>query len=67
LFIEYVLSEEGQTLLENSDYVAVRTNLKSKFQSLRPGPNTFSAFAVSPEMVAKDLPRWSQIQTEVRK
>lgn len=67
LFVEYVLSEEGQTLLENSDYVAVRADLKSKFQSLRPGPNTFSAFAVSPEMVAKDLPRWSQIQTEVRK
>ena len=68
LFIEFVLSKEGQQLMEDkTDVMSARTDFESKFAALKPGPNTFQAFAVTPDIVAKDLPRWSQIQTEVRK
>lgn len=68
LFIEFLLSKEGQKLMEDqTDVLSARTDFESKFAALKPGPKTFTAFAVTPEIVAKDLPRWSQIQTEVRK
>lgn len=67
LFLEFMLSKEGQTLMETTDNISARTDITSQFAASKPGPNTFSAFAVNPDLVAKDLPRWSQIQTEVRR
>ncbi len=67
LFVEFMTSEEGQKVLEASNYVSVRPDMKSNFTSLKPGASTFSAFVVTPEIVATDLPRWSQIQNEVRR
>jgi iron(III) transport system substrate-binding protein len=68
LFIEFLLSKEGQMMMEEkTDVMSARTDFESKFAALKPGPNTFTAFAVTPEIVAKDLTRWSQIQTEIRK
>lgn len=67
LFVEFMTSEEGQKVLEASNYVSVRPKMQSSFASLKPGASTFSAFVVTPEIVAKDLPRWSKIQNEVRR
>jgi iron(III) transport system substrate-binding protein len=67
LFIEFLLSKEGQQLMEEkTDVLSARTDFPSKFAALKPGPNTFMAFAVTPDIVAADLPRWSKVQTEVR-
>lgn len=68
LFIEFLLSKEAQMMMEEkTDVMSARTDFESKFAKLKPGPNTFPAFAVTPEIVAKDLTRWSNIQTEIRK
>lgn len=68
LFVEFLLSKEAQTMMEEkTNVMSARTDIVSKFSELKPGPKTFPAFAVTPEIVAKDLTRWSQIQTEIRK
>jgi iron(III) transport system substrate-binding protein len=65
LFIEYVLSEEGQLILDATDHIPVRPGMKSKLSHLQPG-GAYKAFYVTPEIVGSDLPRWNKIQTEVR-
>lgn len=68
LFVEFLLSKEAQQMMEEqTDVMSARADFDSKFAELKPGPTTFPAFAVTPEIVAKDLPRWSQTQTEIRK
>lgn len=68
LFVEFLLSKEAQQMMEEkSDVMSARADFDSKFAALKPGPKTFPAFAVTPDIVARDLPRWSQTQTEVRK
>lgn len=65
LFIEFVLSEEGQLSLDEHDHIPVRPGMKSKLSHLQPG-GAYKAFYVTPDMVGNDLPRWSKVQTEVR-
>jgi ABC-type Fe3+ transport system substrate-binding protein len=61
LLITFLLSDEGQTLLRNADYIPVAPNVKPKDPSLRPDVGKFKTIYASPEMVDANTPAWMKI------
>lgn len=65
LFIEYVLSEEGQKVLAAHDYLPADPNVPAKVASLKPKAGDFKVNAVTPTMIREDLAKWIKIYHEL--
>jgi len=65
LFIDFLMSEEGQKLYRDADYLPVDPNVPPKDPSLRPGDGTFKAVFMTPEEIFDNLPKWGAIYKDV--
>ncbi len=65
LFIDFLMSEEGQKLYRAADYLPVDPAVPPKDPALRPGDKTFPAIFMTPEQVFENLPKWGAIYKDV--
>ena len=65
LFIDFLMSDEGQKLYRAADYLPVDPAIQPKDPALRPGDNTFKAVFMTPEEVFDNLPKWGAIYKDV--
>jgi iron(III) transport system substrate-binding protein len=61
LLIDFVMSDEGQNLLRNADYIPVAPNVKPKDPNLRPDVGKFQTVFMPPETVDENTPNWMKI------
>ena len=60
LLIDYFISEEGQKLFRDGDYITVDPNIPPREASLSPSGGKFSAFYLTPEELDESLRKWTQ-------
>jgi iron(III) transport system substrate-binding protein len=61
LLIDFLISDEGQTLLRDADYIPVAPNVKPKDPSLRPDVGKFQTIFLPPETVDENTPKWMKV------
>jgi ABC-type Fe3+ transport system substrate-binding protein len=61
LFIEFVLSSEGQTVFRNADYIPADPDTAALLPSLKPDTGNFKAAVLAPKLVEEKLPAWIQV------
>jgi ABC-type Fe3+ transport system substrate-binding protein len=65
LLIDFILSEEGQTVLATTGYLPTRPGIEAKVPELLPdGPTPFATQFMSPSLVEQELPGWIEIINE---
>lgn len=65
LFIDFLMSEEGQKLYRDADYLPVDPAVQPKDPALRPGDATFRAVFMTPEEIHDNLPKWGAIYKDI--
>lgn len=65
LFIEYVLSDEGQKVLADHDYLPASPDVPARIPELKPDAGHFKVNVVTPEMARDDLPKWTAVYHEL--
>mgnify|MGYP001001607468 CR=1 FL=1 len=65
LFLDFLLSDEGQTVFRDASYIPAHPSIASKLPPLKPGGEKFKLLLISPEMSAEHLPNWTKIYTEL--
>ncbi len=65
LFMEFLVSEEGQKLMAASGELPVHPDVRPGDPSLRPDGETFRAIYFTPEQLDEALPAWNRIFNEI--
>lgn len=65
LFMEFVLSDEGQQVLSDAFYLPAKPSIKAKVAELKPTQGDFKVISISPNDAAKDLDKWIAIYNEL--
>ena len=65
LFLEYVLSEEGQKVFAAHDYLPADPKVPAKIPTLKPDAGHFKVNVVTPQMARDDLPKWTALYHEL--
>ena len=65
LFVEYVLSDEGQTVLAVNDYLPASPDVPPRLPALRPDRGGFRVNYISPAAARDELPKWISIYQEL--
>jgi iron(III) transport system substrate-binding protein len=61
LFIDFLISEDGQELVRDADYIPVDPAVPPRDASLRPDGTRFTAVFFTPEDIAAKMPIWLDI------
>jgi iron(III) transport system substrate-binding protein len=64
LLVDFLVSDEGQALFRNADYIPVAPNVPPKDPELRPDGKTFRALYFTPEKLDENIKRWMDIYSE---
>ena len=67
LFVDFLVSEEGQKLFRESDYIPVDPAVPARDAKLKPESGGFRAIYVTPEKLVAELPRWTAIYRDLFK
>jgi len=65
LLIDFLVSEEGQQIFRNRDYLPVDPNIPPKDKSLRPDGTDWRYIAFTPEQADAAMPKWASIYKEL--
>jgi iron(III) transport system substrate-binding protein len=65
LFVEYVMSDEGQKVLADNDYHPSSPTVPPRIPGLRPDGRGFKVNWISPLMARDELPKWTAIYQEI--
>lgn len=65
LLIEYMLSEEGQKVLQKANYLPAMPSVPAKVPSLKPKEGGFKVTVMSQKLVHQNLKKWKQIQADL--
>jgi iron(III) transport system substrate-binding protein len=65
LLIEFILSEDGQKVFADNDYVPASPAVPARSADLKPDVGKFSVNLVTPDMGRDDLPKWTAIYREL--
>jgi ABC-type Fe3+ transport system substrate-binding protein len=65
LLEEFILSDEGQKVLADNDYVPANPAVPAKVPALKPDAGHFKVNVVTPDMARDDLPKWTAIYKEL--
>src|SRR5690606_34325922 len=60
LFLEYMISEEGQKIFRDAGYLPVDPNVPPEEKTLLPENGKFHALTFTPEDVQREMPRWTK-------
>ena len=61
LFLDFLLSKEGQELFRNADYLPADPDVPPRDPSLTPGSGKFHARTFSPDELDSGMPHWADI------
>jgi iron(III) transport system substrate-binding protein len=61
LFLDYILSEEGQRVLQEADYLPAHPQVPAKTPSLKPEQGRFKANFLSPDTVLANEREWNAL------
>ena len=67
LLAEFLVSDEGQTLFRNADYIPANPAVPPRDPALKPGPSTFTATFLKPEVITASMPGWAKLFDELFK
>ena len=65
LFLEYMISKEGQTIFQKADYFPTRSDVTASMPELAPSSGGFKAVVMSPDDIARDYEKWAKIYHEL--
>ncbi len=65
LLEEFILSDEGQKVLADNDYLPASPSVPAKIPDLKPEAGHFTVNVVTPDMARDDLPKWTAIYREL--
>ncbi len=65
LFVEFMISPEGQSLFRDANYIPVDPGVAPKDPGLRPGEATFRALFKTPEEIDQSMPKWIAIYQDL--
>ena len=65
LFVEWVMSEEGQKVLADNDYLPANPAVAPRVPALRPDGGGFKVDYISPMRARDELPKWTAIYQEL--
>jgi iron(III) transport system substrate-binding protein len=65
LFVEFVMSDEGQKVLADNDYLPASPDVAPRIPTLRPDAGGFKVNYISPLMARGELPKWVAIYHEL--
>ena len=58
LFLEYMLSEEGQQVVKQAGYIPAHPNVPAPSEDLKPEKGGFAVNVISPDLFAKNQAKW---------
>ena len=61
LFIEYLMSEEGQAIFRDADYTPVNPNVAPRIPDIRADGVNLKAIYYAPEKIISSMPRWVEL------
>ena len=61
LFLEFLVSEEGQKLYRDADYMPIDPHVPARDPSLRPDGERFKALTFTPEQIDVNMPIWAGV------
>lgn len=64
LFIEFILSEEGQKVVAAANYIPARPDVPASTPTLKPDAGNFKALVIPTSVMDKNLGAWVQIYNE---
>jgi iron(III) transport system substrate-binding protein len=67
LFIDYILSEEGQNTLREAGYIPSNPKVHAKVPEEKPEGGGFKSLVLTPELVETDLPKWVAVYNDLFK
>ena len=65
LFLDFLVSPEGQALYRDADYMAVDAALPSRVASLRPDGVKFRSIWFTPETIEANTAKWTSLYNEI--
>lgn len=65
LMVEFMLSEEGQKILADNDYIPAHPDVPARIAELKPSAGGFKVNLVTPEMVRDEAPGWTAIYKDL--
>jgi len=65
LFVEYVLSREGQTVFQKAGYIPAHPAIPPRDPKLLPTTGGFKANVFSPMTVEQNLKRWDDVYNDL--
>lgn len=65
LFVEFMLSKEGQTLFQKANYFPTRSDVPPALPELSPETGQFRANFISPEDITRDYEKWAKIYADL--
>ena len=65
LFVEFMLSKEGQTLFQKANYFPTRSDMAPALPELAPDSGKFKANFISPDDITKDYERWAKLYLDL--
>ncbi len=65
LLLDFLVSEEGQQIFRNEDYLPVNPKVMAKDPSLIPDGKTLRGIFFTPEVIEEQMPRWDRLFMEI--
>ena len=65
LFEDFLISEEGQQIFRDHDYIPIDPNVPPRNPSLRPSNGPFQAIFFSPEKMSALMPQWGAVYKKI--
>lgn len=65
LFIDFMLSEEGQKIFQAAEYLPAHPNVPAFTASLKPEAGGFRATVLSPDTIDRNSERWTQVYMQL--
>jgi ABC-type Fe3+ transport system substrate-binding protein len=65
LLLEFLLSEDGQRIFQQNDYLPALPSVPPTVAGLRPGEGGFTANFLQPEDIHRQLPKWQKVTQDL--
>jgi iron(III) transport system substrate-binding protein len=65
LFVEFMLSDDGQKVMADSDYLPASPTVQAKVPENKPDAGKFKVNVVTPDMARDDNPKWTATYKEI--
>jgi ABC-type Fe3+ transport system substrate-binding protein len=65
LFLEYLLSEEGQKIFQKSEYLPALPSVPAMVPELRPADGGFKGNFLRADTIHRDLPKWQKVTQDL--